>query len=212
MAEKLVICIWNYKGGVGKSTISLALAEIAAQKKLNVCVIDLDGQRNLSDALGFVGDIFPNISVQTKIPDELTADLCILDTRPEMSPNIRSAISFSDMVLVPVLGDFFSAANIGAVWQHTSEMGLHLAQTAMIENCFDNTATAREIDTALQQKGFSFAGRLPRNMNLVRNIAGGRPWNFSMDSRQQIPFLQLYFRIWKAYEKMCAGDFDSAWK
>ena len=212
MAEKLAVCVWNYKGGVGKSTLGLVLAEIAAQKGLQVCATDLDGQRNLSDALEFVADKFQNITVQTEIPEELTADLCVIDTRPEMSPDVRAAISFSDMVLVPVMGDFFSAANIGAVWQYTGELGLHSSQTAIIKNCFDNTATSREVETALQKQAFPVAGRLARNMNLVRNIASGRPWNYGMDAKQQIPFMQLYFRMWNAYQMMCAGDFNHAWK
>ena len=32
--EKLAVTVWNYKGGVGKTTVSLILAEIAAKKGL----------------------------------------------------------------------------------------------------------------------------------------------------------------------------------
>ena len=45
--EKLAVTIWNYKGGVGKSTISLILSQIAAQNNLKVLAVDLDEQKNL---------------------------------------------------------------------------------------------------------------------------------------------------------------------
>ncbi len=32
--DKLAVTIWNYKGGVGKTTVSLILSEIAAQEGL----------------------------------------------------------------------------------------------------------------------------------------------------------------------------------
>ena len=46
--EKLAVTVWNYKGGVGKTTISLILSQTAARQGLKVLAIDLDEQRNLS--------------------------------------------------------------------------------------------------------------------------------------------------------------------
>ena len=43
--EKLAVTIWNYKGGVGKSKISLVLSQIAVQNNLKVLAIDLDGHK-----------------------------------------------------------------------------------------------------------------------------------------------------------------------
>lgn len=212
--SRMAVTVWNYKGGVGKSTISLVLTEIGLQRGLSVSAVDLDGQLNLSDALGFVAPQFPKLTIKHKLPpvtEQLDADLYIIDTRPEMSSEVRAAVSFCDMLLVPTMGDFFSAANIGAVWQYAEELGLHRSQTAMVKNAFENTQTTREIEGALHQQGYPLAGRLPRNANLVRNIASGRPWNSNMDQRQQAPFLDLYERIWKAYERMKSGDFKKTW-
>ena len=212
--SRMAITVWNYKGGVGKSTISLVLTEIGLQRGLSVCATDLDGQFNLSDALSFVKPMFPMLSIKNKlIPtgEQLDADLYVIDTRPEMSGEVRAAISFCDMLLVPTMGDFFSAANVGTVWQYAEELGLHRSQIAMVKNAFENTQTTREIEGALHKQGYPLAGRLPRNANLVRNIASGRPWNASMDQRQQTPFLDLYDRIWKAYERMKSGDFKDTW-
>ena len=50
-SQKLAVTLWNYKGGVGKSTISLILAEIAATQGLHTLAIDIDEQQNLAEAL-----------------------------------------------------------------------------------------------------------------------------------------------------------------
>lgn len=49
--QKLAVTLWNFKGGVGKSTIALTLAEIAASSGLHVLTIDLDEQHNLAQAI-----------------------------------------------------------------------------------------------------------------------------------------------------------------
>ena len=42
--NNITITLWNYKGGVGKSTINLVLAEIIASKNLRTLAVDLDEQ------------------------------------------------------------------------------------------------------------------------------------------------------------------------
>ena len=44
---KLAVTLWNFKGGVGKSTIALTLAEIAASSGLRVLAVELDEQQKL---------------------------------------------------------------------------------------------------------------------------------------------------------------------
>ena len=214
--EKLAVALWNYKGGVGKSTISLILAETAAQKGLNVVVVDLDGQKNLSSAMGFVmrNNYFANITLKDCIApgdENIEADMFVIDCRPETTVVVENAISFADIILVPVIGDFFSAANVGYVWEFIKELDKYPAQASLVKNCFENTVTTREIDNVLQQQGLSVAGRIPRNANLLRNIASGRPWWVGMDSRQQAPFLDLYSRVWGAYTNMLKGNFMNPW-
>ena len=46
------IAIVNQKGGVGKTTITLGIAEAAAASGLRVLVVDLDPQANASSGLG----------------------------------------------------------------------------------------------------------------------------------------------------------------
>lgn len=51
----LNVAIFNFKGGTGKSTTVLNLGAALAKSKLNVLLIDLDGQRTLSFGLGLDG-------------------------------------------------------------------------------------------------------------------------------------------------------------
>ena len=212
--EKLAVTCWNYKGGTGKTTIALILAQIAAQKGLNVLVIDLDAQHNLKDTLALCASSFLSIKVETDIPTgaaDLDFDMFILDTHPDMNVKVKTALSFSDIVLVPILGDFLSVANLGAAWNYVQEAGLGFQQAALVKNCMENVKTTREIESVLHEQGYPLAGRLPRNNNLLRNIASGDRWNTYMDERQQAPFLSLYSNLWSAYRQMIKGNFKTPW-
>lgn len=52
-----VLAIQNFKGGVGKSTISLHLAQYLAQQGYDVCFIDCDSQASATRMFGFVPDV-----------------------------------------------------------------------------------------------------------------------------------------------------------
>jgi chromosome partitioning protein len=55
-----VIAVANQKGGVGKTTVTLGLADAAARRGLRVLVVDLDPQANATSGLG-VGDALRTI-------------------------------------------------------------------------------------------------------------------------------------------------------
>jgi len=212
--DKLAVTVWNYKGGTGKTTISLILAQIAAQKGLKVLVFDLDQQHNLSDDLNLTGGAFDKIQVLTHIPDnaaEMDVDFYVVDVHPDMNETIKEALNFSDMVLIPVWADLHSVANLGAAWQYVQDAGLGFQQAALVKNFAESTQTAREIEGVMTEQGYPVAGRLPQNRNIPRNIALGRPWCANMDERQQAPFLSLYRRIWSAYREMLKGNFKDPW-
>jgi chromosome partitioning protein len=52
-----VIAVQNFKGGVGKSTISVHLAQHLATKGYRVCLIDCDSQASTTSLFGYVPDL-----------------------------------------------------------------------------------------------------------------------------------------------------------
>ena len=51
-AVRTVIAIVNQKGGVGKSTTAINLADYLAEKGENVLVVDMDPQCNATSVIG----------------------------------------------------------------------------------------------------------------------------------------------------------------
>lgn len=102
MKNKLAITLWNYKGGVGKSTISLILAEIAASKGLHTVAIDLDDQHTLAHTLGLAAPLFQNLQVKFALPAHDEADFVVIDTHQVLDNPTIDALNFADLVLVPV--------------------------------------------------------------------------------------------------------------
>ena len=149
--EQLAICIWNFKGGTGKTTISMVISQMAAQKGLNVITADLDPSHNLKRALALSSEMFPTLQMIDEVPkvnDFLGANLFVLDTHPDMSDLVKAALSFADLALIPVLGDFFSALNMGPVWRFIKDTGMSLGQAAIVKNAYENTVKLRMRATA----------------------------------------------------------------
>ena len=213
--EPLAVCMWNFKGGTGKTVISMILSQMAAQKGLHVVAADLDPSRNLKRALSLSAGLFPTLEVIDGIPDPddwPDVSLFVLDAHPDTSDVVKEALSFADLALVPVLGDFFSALNLGPVWRFIEGTGMSPAQAAIVKNAYEPTETTREIDKALSDLGHHVAGRLPRNGHIPRNVASGRAWCSGMSARQQEPFHALWDNLMRAHGRVSAGDFEDPWR
>ena len=212
--EKLALTLWNYKGGVGKSTLSLILAEIGAQEGLKVLAIDLDPQRNLSETLKLSAQLFPSIEIRTTLSDKFSNEdynLYVIDTHPTMDNTELEAINFSDIVLVPVLGDYHSIVNLSVVFDYLRQAGIGEQQTAIVKNCMSNLKVNAEVESVLDELNYPIAGRLPRCNTLLRNIASGDRWDKYLRENQRTHFMRLYNNIWEACRRMLNGNFSNLW-
>jgi chromosome partitioning protein len=55
-AKGMVICVGNFKGGVGKTTLTVAMAQAFTMHGHKVCLIDLDPQASTTTLMGYVPD------------------------------------------------------------------------------------------------------------------------------------------------------------
>lgn len=103
-----VISIVSSKGGVGKTTLTSALAVRAAADGYRVALADLDPQGSLKDwldrrageDLAFM-DADSASEAVTEIDDEQT-DLLFIDTPPAFINTIEDAIKSADLVVIPL--------------------------------------------------------------------------------------------------------------
>ena len=61
-AKKLIVCVGG--GGVGKTTVSAAIAVEAAERGMTVCVLTIDPAKRLANALGL--DSLGNVATRVQ--------------------------------------------------------------------------------------------------------------------------------------------------
>lgn len=108
-----MIVVTNFKGGTGKTVITVLLAELCMVAKKSVLVLDTDKQYNAVDYLtqGDGSPVFQNVTVipsADKEPDAATLeqyDVVIVDTPPASVSNktILRYIARADLVIIPLL-------------------------------------------------------------------------------------------------------------
>jgi len=106
-----VISMLNQKGGVGKTTLTLNVADALARQGLRAMVIDADPQGSALDwSAAREGDAppFPVVGLATKtlnrdLPDVAEGrDVVVIDGPPRTTDIARAAIIASDLVVIPV--------------------------------------------------------------------------------------------------------------
>ena len=111
----LKVAVFNLKGGTGKSTTALNLGAALSSPKRRVLLIDLDGQRTLSFALGLDGQtptalhwlttegLFTPLATQTKNLSLIPGDIGLFRLSAEsdlFAPALSRLTGFFDLVLM----------------------------------------------------------------------------------------------------------------
>jgi cellulose biosynthesis protein BcsQ len=178
-----------------------------------VVAIDLDRQRNFTDAMSLVQDHYGNsLTITDKIKDD--GDVIILDCPPILGEATAQALDFSDVTLVPVHPDMFSLSNLGVVYEFGQTRGKAFEQMAIVKVGFSVKAkglTGIATD-ALSAREYAVAGDIALNKLIPYNIASGRVWGAGIPVPAKSPYTQLYTHVLEAYETMLRGDFKNAWK
>ncbi len=218
--SEMAIAIANVKGGVGKTTLSIILTELALFRGKKVLAIDLDPQRNFSDGLLYLGNYFKNtLRVKKNLEPERDAkapeDLVILDCPPSMSDRVREAMSFADMVLVPIRPDVFSIVNLNVIYKTVNlDKNNQKAknQFPIVKLGFDNSKIARHVEELLYDCEYPIIGELPLLKHIPYNIARGNIWSVGLTATQREYYNAILRKIENAVQVIKdTGKFEEAW-
>ena len=115
----MIITLSNLKGGVGKSTLAIALAAYLSRLGKSVLLVDADPQESAADwnasrpeNLEALFDVIARSDTRLykDIPPMAAKyDYCVIDSPPKVTDVARAAILAADLVLVPSLSSNFDA-------------------------------------------------------------------------------------------------------
>lgn len=156
----MIVALLNQKGGVGKTTLAVHIADALSRRNKRVLLVDADPQGSALDwAAARKGEpLFPvaglpRNSIHKELP-KLSAgyDMVIIDGPPRVYDVARSAIMASDLVLVPVQPspyDVWAAKEIIDLIHEATIYKPNLKSAFVINRKIVNTALGRDVVDAL---------------------------------------------------------------
>ncbi len=156
----MIYSVMNQKGGVGKTTLSLALAACLARTGSRVLLIDADPQGSALDwaaarerepLFSVVG--FPRPSIHKEIGQIGKGyDHIVIDGPPRVTDLARSAIMASDCVVIPVQPspyDIWAAEEVVKLIDEARVYKDKLKSAFVVNRKITNTAIGRDVADAL---------------------------------------------------------------
>ena len=156
----MIVSFLNQKGGVGKTTLAIHVADALARRNKRVLLVDADPQGSALDwAAARRGESLfpvaglPRASIHKELPTLAHGyDVVIIDGPPRVYDVARSAIMASDLVLVPVQPspyDVWAAKEIIDLMHEAAVFKPSLRCAFTINRKIVNTALGRDVVDAL---------------------------------------------------------------
>jgi chromosome partitioning protein len=158
----MIIGFLNQKGGVGKTTLAVHVADALARRKKRVLLVDADPQGSALDWAAsrkgeplFAVAGLPRPSIHKELPALAKGfDFVLIDGPPRVYEVARSAIMASDLVLIPVQPspyDVWAAKEIVDLLREASVFKPSLKSAFAINRKIVNTALGRDVVDALAE-------------------------------------------------------------
>lgn len=156
----MIIALLNQKGGVGKTTLAVHIAEVLARLEKRVLLVDADPQgsaldwsanREATAKFSVIG--LPKPNLHRELPTlAQNQDYVLIDGPPRVNELARAAIMASDLVLIPVQPspfDVWAAKEIVDLLGEAAVFKEHLKSAFVINRKIVNTAIGRDVVDAL---------------------------------------------------------------
>ena len=159
-----IIAICNQKGGVGKTTLAVNLAQASARQDVlaRVLLLDMDPQGSAMEwAFGRDGMLFdlqerPSLSPLLARGLSASYDLVIIDCPPQYGNINAEAIRVADLVLIPVQPsqvDLWATGPVLELVRARQEVSDGMPRAAfVVSRAISNTALRRDLDAVLAQQ------------------------------------------------------------
>lgn len=182
----MIIGLLNQKGGVGKTTLAVHIADALARRQCSVLLVDADPQGSSLDwsAARSSEPMFPVAGLpRPSLHRELASlakgyDFVIIDGPPRVYEVARSAILACDTVLVPVQPspyDVWAAKEVVDLIQEAAIFKPTLKSAFVINRKIVNTALGRDVVDALAEYPVSvLKSAICQRIALAETAAQGR--------------------------------------
>jgi chromosome partitioning protein len=180
----MIVSLVNQKGGVGKTTMTVNIAGCRHAMGEQVLVVDADPQGSLLQWRSIAGEThfdvqhWPIERLGRKLRPQIRKyDHIMIDSPPGMSAVTRSALSISDMAIIPVGPsplDIWSSRETIALIAKAARRNRKLSGRMLICRKIVRTRVAREVREALESHGFKvFNAEISQRIAFVESMIAG---------------------------------------
>jgi chromosome partitioning protein len=158
----MIIGFLNQKGGVGKTTLAVHVADVMARRGRRTLLVDADPQGSALDWAASRQEVpifpvagLPRSSIHKELPVLAKGyEFVVIDGPPRVYEVARSAIMASDLILIPVQPspyDVWAAKEIVDLLREASVFKPTLKSAFAINRKIVNTALGRDVVEALAE-------------------------------------------------------------
>lgn len=181
----IVISSIHSKGGVGKSTIALSMADALHQDNSSVLVLDTDPQGTASEwtqaQKNREGPMVVGAPSAEKIEHELdqlgaSYDAVVIDGSAQLKGSTGSIIRISDLVLIPIQpspADIWATENIVELIRERQEVVGEPAAGFVLNCVVAGTNIADDVSEILGEFDLPVLGRFHRRVAFVEALVSG---------------------------------------
>ena len=212
----MILTVANMKGGVGKTTTSVILSEIAAlQHGMKTLLVDMDTQRNAFKKVmneveeGKYEPVFDRLTsviCDAAAPNRATMtgyDLVVIDTPPRADARIiRQALDMSDVVVVPFQMGEDEITGVASLFEILPDKELYVFPILLLsplKGSYDkgltDDATAFFESYGLSQKEIHV---WPMRVHINNNLGKRKPYHFQLTRQDKAVYNKTFDAIMKS--------------